>query len=298
MSNGMEDPKLRASARGSSTSVSDRWTGEASTRSILKALLVIANVAVVLLVWGWQVEPRWVEAVTIELAIADLPSGLEGMRIVQVSDLHLVGWSGREDRALRLVSEAKPDVVVLTGDLCDGVEGSESLRRFLAGLSAPLGVFAIVGNMDEENVVIPVARGAGVRWLLGEATRLQQGSDSLLLLGGERPAGAEVDRLVTAHPGRGPRILLAHSPDVLLDSPLERIDLILTGHTHGGQIRIPFVGAMVTMTRVGRRYASGLHRVGATWLYVNRGLGTSFAPVRFACRPEVATFVLRTADPR
>ena len=256
--------------------------------------------------WAVVIEPGQVTIRSSEIAPARWPASLSGTRIALLGDIHTGAPHISPDKLRAIVAEtnaANPDVVVLLGDyVIHGVVGGdfvapEITAEILAGLRAPGGVTAVLGNHDWwydgprvrraleargivvlENAARSVRLPAGTVWLAGLAdlwTRQPDIAGSLATV----PSGAPV-------------ILLTHSPDVFPDVPL-RVTLTLAAHTHGGQVRIPPFRAPVVPSRFGSRYAAGHVVESGRHLFVTTGVGTSILPVRFAVPPEVALLTLR-----
>ncbi len=241
-----------------------------------------------LLAYGWLIEAKWVERVDAAIDL-DVPGPI---RIVHLSDLHAESFGERERRALDIVRSAEPDIIVLTGDYTSkrtGLAGTEHARRFVSELDAPSGIFAVPGNWDSS--LGPLFEGTEVELLEGRSTRVPVRDLDVFIAGTwfdapPPPADTSADLAV----------YLQHSPDFLAEASRAGYDLYLAGHTHGGQVRIPGFGAVITLSRFWKRYESGLYRDGDTYLYVNRGLGLEggWAPrVRLFCRPEVTVLELR-----
>lgn len=249
--------------------------------------------------YAWDVEPWWLALERIKVPLAGLPLALEGLTIAQLSDLH---WSedvkeGHVARAVDMVLEAQPDLIVLTGDyVTHKAQYIADCARELARLTAPHGVYAILGNHDYwtdarvvraglEDVGLPVLLNANVRIPVDDADLWLAGVDDVW----ERHA--DVDRALKSIPPRAITVLLAHEPDYADQVVGRRVALQLSGHSHGGQIRLPLFGAPA-LPRWGRKYPYGLRRVGDMWLYTNRGVGLIQPAVRFNCRPEVTLIQL------
>lgn len=238
------------------------------------------------------------------LHLPRLPEAFRGMRVVQVSDFHYAefseAWFLREmvDRVNRL----KPDIVVLTGDFVSFGPLPKSYARRHAGpcaeilskIDCPLR-YAIMGNHDvmvgEEYVIGPL-RENGIAVLVNEAVPLERERQRLWLAGLDS-ADQYKSRPQQAIPRAGgePIIVLAHEPDILPDIAKYKADLMLSGHTHGGQVRLPFWGAVV-LPPLGKKYVEGLFQYGETQLYVNRGIGTVGMPFRLNCPPEITVLTL------
>ena len=262
------------------------------------------------LTYARHVEPTWLEVNRHDVPIAGLPPAFRGLRIVQMSDFHC----GRHvtaaylQEAVELAHRQKPDVTVLTGDFIHkGFQHVDAMARILGQLRSPLGVFAVLGNHDFSvrnalgirrhrhlhSAVADALKSWGIRVLQNETHALERGEDKLYLSGVEDLWSRVCDpqRAFAGLSDMVPRIVLAHNPCTIERLNGERCDLMLSGHTHGGQINLPRLGR-VALGPNGRRFAAGFYRRGSSLLYVNKGIGFGFR-VRFGVRPEVAVFTLR-----
>ncbi|HEX9501297.1 MAG TPA: metallophosphoesterase, partial [Thermoanaerobaculia bacterium] len=186
-----------------------------------------------------------------------------------------------------------PHVILLGGDFVTWHRHIPLLANFIANFRARDGIFAVLGNHDYwagADDVIAAMNAYGVRFLTNTSVALPLPVVGVAEIYRGNP---DVDRAFANVDPNGPCIGISHHPDVidLLDG--RRIDLLLCGHTHGGQIRCPFFGAVVVPSRHEADYAAGFHRAGNVLMYVSRGIG-SIPPIRILCRPEIATFVLRS----
>jgi predicted MPP superfamily phosphohydrolase len=232
-----------------------------------------------------------------DLSIASLPEPLEGLRIIQISDLHFAPCYDR--RYFELVVDAcrawDADLVFVTGDLVDHDETIGWIEPILSPLEARLGKYAILGNHDKDHQPGAIAGElgrAGFEMLEGVWTTVERDGATIALGGTSAPWGPDVDPSAT--PPADFRILLSHSPDRFYRAARWGMDLMFSGHNHGGQIRLPLVGAVFMPSIYSRRFDRGFFRRGATLLYVSEGVGGKH-PVRYGCPPEVSRFVLRTA---
>jgi uncharacterized protein len=258
-------------------------------------------------VYAVFVEPRWIELKRVTIHVRGLPRDLEGMRIGLLTDLHAEGaYSLRLiRRACRMVMEHSPAWVAVTGDLTNPeMRSFRPVLEAMSGLTPPLGVFAVPGNHDHK-------RGIGrFHQELREFSDLVDLTNRSVILqvGDARLCIAGVDDLVKGEPTLGNlpdpeerdvTILLAHNPDQAERSrrALDSIDLMLSGHTHGGQIRLPGLGPIRPSVDHAELYEEGLRRRPWTQVYVSRGLGTVRVPARFRTRPEVTILEL-TGAPR
>lgn len=277
--------------------------------------IALAAASSYLLFRGFFVEPYDLEVVERELFFPGLPAALDGLRIAHLSDLHLRRIDDVERRALDEVRRAAPDVICLTGDFVEEKKDLQLLVPYLMELCRGKRSFAVLGNHDYGEGADPdglkreLGR-AGVRVLVNEAVEERLRGVRLRVAGVDDPhtgradaaaalgaAGAAEEGAAAHARGEGERpaftLLLAHSPDVLLDPASAGADLVLCGHTHGGQVRLPLVGPLFTNTRIGRQAAAGEAEIGGVRCYVSRGLGASGIRARLYCRPELALLTLR-----
>ena len=260
-----------------------------------------------------------------EVPIPYLPRSLDGITIVQLSDLH-VGPYIRE-RELRhlvhLTNELRPDIVAITGDILDRhLDSLTDTVKGLAGLRAPMGVFAVLGNHDistdrysfteEHRGGVKIAKGIesiGIRTLRNEVTHLGSGQDRLALMGLDWPRYTSGGNFYNYQQTRTqrilaqmaeeagpetPRVLLAHHPDTFTDVHAHGVGLTLAGHTHGGgQVVLgDWGGAPIGIGMFRFKYLSGLYQERGHSLYVNRGIGYLGIPIRINCPPEISRFKL------
>jgi predicted MPP superfamily phosphohydrolase len=268
-----------------------------------------------LALYSGEVERHWVEVTRHEAPLAGLPKAFDGMRVVQLSDIHLDEFT--EPAFLRhvidQVNRLHADMVLLTGDyVSDGIGTTKfaigaawQCANILTKLECKK-VYAILGNHDvcvgpEEvaaalvangipvlrNACLPIEREGGRIWLSGLDDPLFGKPDP------ERAIPASIRNIPNE-----PIMLMCHAPDyadTLLSHPAGgAVSLMLSGHTHGGQVRVPFLGAM-QLPELGRKYIQGWFGLGDLRLYVNRGIGTIGVPFRFDCPPEITLLTLRTA---
>ena len=242
----------------------------------------------------------------VTVPIANLHPSLEGLRIVQLSDLHLYPFTRLEfiAEAVELANSLKPDVTVLTGDYVSHVAAAvHDLEPVLGRLDARFGVHAVLGNHDHwtnAEVVRAGLRRAGLNLLHNQGVPVGSGDEKVWIAGLDDAWAGQAD-LTAARagaPAGAPVVLLVHEPDVAEEySRNKRIALQLSGHTHGGQVRIHQPRRAYTLPRYGRKYDQGLFRVNGMWLYTNRGVGMVVAPIRVNCPAEVTEFTLVAAPP-
>jgi len=259
-------------------------------------------------------EAQAVRRVDRPLPAPDAHPDLDGLVIVQLSDFHAGFRPSLNLRAMRkavdLALAAGPDLIVVTGDLAPGPRPSAEFRRQLSRLSAPLGVFAVLGNHDHGDSKAPFVRptdpadleDGGLRLLANETATVTRGAGAVQVCGVDDTDGHHDDLpAVLARLDRRPgvlRLLLTHHAAVVLSTSPGDFALTLAGDTHGGQICLPLPGRRVMLSDPHARFAEGEYDAGGRLLYVTRGVGTSMLPFRAFCRPEVVVFTVATGRPR
>lgn len=246
--------------------------------------------------YGFAYERHRLTVTRTALPVANLPPALSGLRIGLLSDIHHGPFLSVEEvaAAAALLRAERPDLIALAGDYVTWADRASvaPCAEALSPLSAPLGVFAVTGNHDPEPTVNAVFEAHGIQVLRDEHAHVTARGQAIIV-GGLRfwsTKTAEVGRLFPA--GSGFPILLAHDPRRLTQAAQLDLPLVLSGHTHGGQVVLPGLGAPAA-TRF--PVVSGFARRGNTTLYVSRGLGTVMLPVRLNCPPEVAVLTLERA---
>jgi len=266
--------------------------------------------------WSIAIEPRRLAVERYLLRLPQMPRALDNLTIAFLSDFHLLpSGFGVElaERAVLLANEANPDLVLLGGDLVHWCGAVPHLLPVLRRLRSRYGVFAVLGNHDHHcpwrwqrpapwggKPLSPHEWGellahAHVHLLLNEAIALDINGEKLWVVGVDDAytGRADLAKALASVPEDAFAILLSHSPDIVDDPLLRRVALVLSGHTHGGQIVLPLLGPFLAPCREKRRRACGLTKVGGTWLLVSRGVSAGL-PVRFRCPPEVTVVTLRT----
>jgi predicted MPP superfamily phosphohydrolase len=252
-------------------------------------------------------ESLWIDVHEKQLALPRLDPALDGLSVAHLSDLHFTGKIGKTyfEHAIRLVGDMDADLIALTGDIVEAAGCLDWIPDLLGRLRAPLGLYFVLGNHDQRVDVGRLrALLADCGWtdLAGRWQRVEARGRCLLLAGDERPwfaaspdlaamPGDSEDRRAEGDPPL--RVLLAHTPDRYAWARRANFDLMLAGHTHGGQIRLPLVGPIVAPSLHGVKYASGTFHEGATVLHVSRGL-SGLHPLRWNCPPELTKLVLRS----
>jgi predicted MPP superfamily phosphohydrolase len=264
---------------------------------VVRAAAVVLSGYAVVFGYALLVETRWVERTETRIAVAEPVLGRERFRIVQLSDLHFTRLGARELRVIDLVQEAKPDLIVVTGDLIDSSEGARAIDEFLKPMEATYGKYGVTGNNDWERVVREQARKGGLELLCDEVKLLEEGGRRLRLVGQRVVPTVPLGELLAPRESGCTTIYLHHKPDAVDElgriGKGQRVDLFLCGHTHGGQVCLPLWGPVFTNSKYHKRFERGLYQVDGVPMYVNRGIGVSKPlPIRFLARPEVAVIDL------
>jgi uncharacterized protein len=250
------------------------------------------------LLYAWEVETRLVAVRPVELTLPRLAPEFDGYRLVQIGDFHLDDWSKPErlHRVVEKVNEQRPDLVAITGDFA-----SYSAKEFdaLRALGARDGSVAILGNHDyltDVKLVRRCIREGGVEELINGVRTLRRDEAALHVAGIDdvMEGNSRLDLVLEQLLEEGAAILLAHEPDFAdVSAATGRFDLQLSGHSHGGQVAVPFLRRLV-LPPFSQRYTRGLYDVRGMIQYTNRGLGFVQARLRFLCRPEITVITLRS----
>lgn len=266
-----------------------------SRRAVLKAATIAGlGTGTGVSAYGAFFERHALELTPADLPVSGLPPALDGLRIAFLTDLHHGIFVPPADieRAVTLALRTMPDLIVLGGDYVTSADRTfmEPVAELLSGLHAPHGVFAVLGNHDDDREMPAALSRHGISVLKDQRTALTVRGEQLDLAGvrywTRRPA--DVARVLK---GAGETVLLlAHDPRRLTEASAYDVGGVLAGHTHGGQIVLPGVGALAA-----RKFpvAFGLASRGSTSMFVSRGIGTVMIPVRLNCPPEVALVTLR-----
>jgi predicted MPP superfamily phosphohydrolase len=255
-------------------------------------LHVLAVTGILCMLYGYFIEPYRVEVNMMTLHTPKLKSA--GFRIVQISDLHCDRTPRNEEKAVQLINALQPDIVVATGDYLNSPAALPRLQGMLRRLNAPLAKIAVPGNFETRRWgSLNVLGDSGFRLLCQAGTTMTKEGGTLAIWGLDYSRPEACRNLPFRAAGGGFTVALCHTPDLVEEVSGRGVDLYLCGHTHGGQVALPLYGALITFSKFGKKYESGLHQVGETTLYVNRGLGMEPRPgpqVRFLARPEIAVF--------
>ncbi|MCK5491400.1 MAG: metallophosphoesterase [Candidatus Pacebacteria bacterium] len=271
-------------------------------------LILVFLISLITLFWySFVFEPNNIQVEKINIKIENLPEEFEGTKIVHLTDFHSKNFGEREKKVLEILDDINPDFVFITGDFIDHkTKDIDSCQEFWRELGNKYQgkIFGVLGNHEYWNndagseFLKSLLNESGVVVLDNKNEKIFQGDEYIYLIGvGDPHTGNDnLEKAVTGVEKDIPKILLAHSPDIVNNSEdieKEKVDLILVGHTHGGQVKIPFLRPFWTPTENRGKYASGLFEINDTYLYVNRGIGTTVLPIRFNCSLEVTMIELR-----
>jgi predicted MPP superfamily phosphohydrolase len=258
-----------------------------------RVIFPLGTIGVLCVLYGWLIEPYWLSIEHIKLQSDKIPEG-QSIRVVQLSDLHCDPKPRLERRLPAVIAAEKPDLIVFTGDAINSPAGLPIFRELMEKLSKIAPTFVVAGNWDSSFFKSSDRfTGTGVIELLNEPAVLTVRGIDVRIAGLPVGTTRSVSETLKNVPERDYRIFLFHYPDFIEEMEHNKVDLYLAGHTHGGQVALPFYGALVTLSNRGKQFESGLHKLGNTYEYTNRGIGMEGgnAPrVRFLARPEVTVF--------
>ncbi len=253
-----------------------------------------------LVIYGFWIEPHTIRVTRQFLSTNKLKPETR-FRVLHLGDLHIERITQREIQLNELIRSLNPDIILFSGDflnlsyLKDG-EAKQDVRKVIQEWKAPLGVYAVTGSpaVDLEEDIPALLEGLPIRWMQGERIKIQIGNDIINFAGlscSHKPFEdfPRLQKIIPQQPEEF-TILLYHSPDLAPQTADLGIDLQLSGHTHGGQVRIPLFGALITGSLYGRRFQSGRYQLRDLVLYITRGIGMEGAGaprVRFLCPPEI-----------
>jgi len=235
------------------------------------------------------------------LRLRNLPRPFEGLKLVHLTDIHHSKFVSFNDvfRMVELSNQQNPDVVVLTGDYVTwSRKFIPPVAEALKALKSRFGVYAVLGNHDVRVNAGEVTRSlerSQINVLRNASAKIDLKGESLWIAGVDEYMYGQSDiaKAIRNVPRSQPKILLAHNPEIMQDASRLGIDFVLAGHTHGGQIKIPYMRSLNVVTQPGRQILEGFVRKGPTQMYISRGLGKVVVPVRILCPPEIPVFRLQ-----
>jgi uncharacterized protein len=285
-------------------------------RQFLKTSAAVVATAGVAATIDGVLEPHHPILNRLDIPLRRLPASLDGLTIAQLSDFHYDAAFNIIPirKAIDIVNGLRPDLIVLTGDFVtipvwsDYIAGAkrncaaavDPCAPLLASLQAPLGRYAILGNHDADSAparIVSALQSSGIPVLRNASVPIEHHGARLWLSGIDDVIEGKPDApaMLQHVPSGEPTILLAHEPDYADQARKLPVDLQLSGHSHGGQIRVPYLGAPV-LPEMAHKYPKGLYQLGSLTLYTNVGLGMIRVPIRFDCPPEVTFITLRALN--
>jgi len=271
----------------------------------MTAIIMCASLAASAALTSWH-DTTALSSTIYDIGSSVIPAGFEGFRIVQVSDLHQGRFGPGQSRLAAAIRRAAPDIIVFTGDLIDGDDTSPA-TQLIAALQGLAPMYYVTGNHEARTAAYDTFRiwagGHGVTVMDGCVRAITRGDDEIALLGIADPEvlgaqddaaaiGRQLTELMPQAAGRC-RVLLAHRPEQMAVYAAYGIDLALTGHAHGGQIRLPGIGALFAPDQgLLPRYDHGIYTMAGTTMVLSRGLGCSVVPIRLFNPAELVTVVL------
>jgi uncharacterized protein len=266
----------------------------------LEIALVLQFTGILLVIYGFYCEPFCLRVTHQKLTSPKIKS-TGTLKLMHLGDLHIERITRREMQIQAIIEEQKPDLILFSGDILNlsylnDPEAWAAARKVISGWKAPLGVFLVTGSpaVDLPENMPTLLKELPIIWLQDKTQKIIFNDEQYNIIGlscTHYPAedSPRLEKLIPNPPGHF-TILLHHSPDLAPDAAHFPIDLQLSGHTHGGQVRIPFFGAIFTASMYGKRFEAGRYQVGDLVLYVTRGLGlegASMPRIRFLCPPEI-----------
>jgi hypothetical protein len=265
----------------------------------LAVFFTLQGIGTLLMIYGFWIEPHQIRLTRQEINSPKIPPE-RTIRLLHIGDLHIERITAREHQLLEWIDRLQPDLILFSGDVLslsclEDPIALEQARQILSTWRAPYGVYAVAGSpaVDLPELLPEIYRGLPIRFLNNEQVEIPIGEKKIRLIGLDCTHKPFLDAQSLPNPGADPSdftVLLYHSPDLAPQASLAGVDLQLSGHTHGGQVRLPLLGAVFTGSLLGRRYSAGRYLLGRMTLYITRGLGMEGASaprVRFLCPPEI-----------
>jgi len=241
--------------------------------------------------YAYFIEPYQLSVRNIQIKSAKLPKGSQPVRVVQISDVHSDSKVRLEEKLPSAIAEQKPDLIVFTGDSLNSPEGLPIFRKCLTEISKIAPTYVVRGNWDVWYwKKLDLFGETGAKPLDGTAERIEIRGVPIWLAGAFVESERQVPEMLATVPSNEFSIFLYHYPDLIEEVSRAETDLYCAGHTHGGQVAMPFYGALVTFSKFGKLYEGGTYQVNKTWLNVNRGIGMeggNTPRVRFSASPEI-----------
>jgi predicted MPP superfamily phosphohydrolase len=261
-----------------------------------RMIFSLSFIGLLCIAYGYFIEPYRISITRVEIKTEKFPGGTSPVRIIHISDLHSDAKQRLEKQLPEVIRNEKPDLIFFTGDSINSPEGLNNFRDCLSSLATLAPTYVVKGNWDSAFWHrLNLFEGTGATELNGNQVSIQVKGTALRIAGVAVGNEGRLKQLWDSIPQNEFSIFLYHYPDLIAEVAEQNIDLYCAGHTHGGQIALPFYGALITLSKFGKQYEAGLYTVNQTSLYVNRGIGMEGgnAPrVRFCATPEVTVIDL------
>ncbi|MDI6786702.1 MAG: metallophosphoesterase [bacterium] len=273
---------------------------------LIQAIIIILYL--LFIIYIFKIEPNLVKISNSKININNLPNLSDyprNLTIIHISDLHIINLEKKDLFCINKINEINSDLILVTGDLVANVHGINPTLALINSLKSKYGIYGVFGNEEYQSLYyhhIEALINSNITILRNEYSKINlKNNQKLYIIGLDDPVFKRDDLEKSIHglPSEGFKILLTHSPEITRIYPGDKLNifnLILSGHVHGGQVRIPFVGPLIIPFGCERKYNSGLHKIGKTYLSVNRGIGTCPLTVRLFCRPEISIIKLNFVD--
>jgi len=267
-------------------------------------LYILILIIIALCFYSFLVEPYNIKIKKIPIYLKNLPKSFQGETILQISDTHIKSFGKIEKKVLGLIKKINSDYIVITGDLVDhttqSIKPCYKFFQKLTGFYDSQNIFVIFGNHIHANkhvnnhVLGDALRSLGINLLINENLKIKKRDGFLNIIGVDDPRTGhdDIEKAFKGIHNSDPNIFLSHCLEIKDKITTEDVDIILTGHTHGGQVKIPFIPAFWVPNIYKGKYLSGMYKINSLPIYINPGVSTTQLPVRFNARPEITLFTL------
>lgn len=256
-------------------------------------ILTSALIGCGLMAYAYFWEPYSLEVTHIRICSDKIPEGARPVRLLHITDIHSDPSPRLEKRLPEVISREKPDLILFTGDAINHPGAAPLFKQLSRQMSAIAPTYVVEGNHDSrEYSRLKLFDDTGVHELKGRPVTVSVRGVNVCLWGVGVDSEWKLEKLASKLPANTFSVFLYHFPAKVYDIAREKVDLFLAGHTHGGQVRLPFYGAIITRSKTGKKFEQGMYRVDGTWLYVNKGIGMEdkFPRFRFLAKPELTVF--------
>lgn len=256
-------------------------------------LLALGLFGIACITYGFF-EPYKLEITNTEITSDKIRAGGSPLKIVHLSDIHCDGNCRAEKQVLAGLRNLYPDLILFTGDAANNRNGRIEFHELAKSIGDIAPTFAVLGNHDKHELQLDLYRDTNIKVLDGTSETMTIRGTKVWIGGAAVDNKAALNPSCFNFPSDSMSIFLYHYPIGIESAAAQGVTLFLAGHTHGGQIRLPFYGALITNSCLGKKYEAGLYKANNTWVYINRGVGMIGLPVRFLCQPEIAVITIKS----